>query len=1044
MGFIHFFAILTFVAIFYGMSRLGALPKVSGKIFFLVVVAAALLLRIICAICYQGFSNDTACFYGWANLAYENGLSNFYTSEAFTDYPPGFIYVLYVLGAMISIFKVSYLSGPCLLLLKLPAILCDIAAGVLVYKTANKFLKENQSILLASLYLFNPAVFLNSSIWGQVDAVFTLFVVLLCLFMTEGKTIQAYIVFGIGVLIKPQTLVFAPILLFGIVAEVLLKDFSWQRFFKNLFAGLGVIACMFLLCLPFGLEHVIVQYTSTLGSYPYVAVNAFNFWGFFGLNWMPQTDKLFFLTYEQWGTVIIVLIVLFAAFLFFKAKENASRYFTTAAFLIISMFLFSVRMHERYLFPALALLLFAYLLRPAKEIGLTYAAFSMLHFYNTAYILFFYDPQNYDRKAPLFLVVSALMVACGIFYYCTLYRYDVAKVRIAVWSGMEFYSRPGAQKKRKSSPHKKEPAIPMPSVKSMPFTWRDFAIMAVITVIYAVIALYDLGDMDAPQSDYLLQKGDTITLDLGENADPATLYWYLGYYNDVHFSLEYRFTENEQWYCANSDFTMVSVFQWSSVSLPVEARYIRLTCLSDKASLMELAFTDADSTYLTPLNTAEYSNLFDEGQLLPESISFRNGTYFDEIYHARTAYEYIHGLFTYETTHPPLGKLIMSIGILIFGMCPFGWRIMGTLFGILMVPVMYLLGRTLTKNRWLAGFATILIAADFMHFTQTRIATIDVFVTLFIMLMYYFMYKYCSLSFYDTPLKKTFIPLGASGIAMGLGIASKWTGIYAGAGLAVLFFACLYRRYREYLYAKAYPAKISNNISHRKILDTFIPNTKKTIYFCLVFFVAIPIVIYVLSYIPFVGYEEGLFAKMWSNQELMLGYHAGLEATHPYSSHWYEWPTMIRPIFYYSGIVGENLRQGISAFGNPLVWWMGIPAFIYMLYLALKKKDKIAATLCISFLAQYLPWCLVTRLTFIYHFFPSVPFIILMIMYSAAQFKKDKGTNCIAFRLGIGIYTVAAVGLFFLFYPVLSGQTVSIDFVNTFLRWFSSWVLISG
>ena len=33
---------------------------------------------------------------------------------------------------------------------------------------------------------------------------------------------------------------------------------------------------------------------------------------------------------------------------------------------------------------------------------------------------------------------------------------------------------------------------------------------------------------------------------------------------------------------------------------------------------------------------------------------------------------------------------------------------------------------------------------------------------------------------------------------MGLGIASKWTGIYAGAGLAVLFFITLYKRYSEY------------------------------------------------------------------------------------------------------------------------------------------------------------------------------------------------------------------------------------------------------
>ena len=57
-----------------------------------------------------------------------------------------------------------------------------------------------------------------------------------------------------------------------------------------------------------------------------------------------------------------------------------------------------------------------------------------------------------------------------------------------------------------------------------------------------------------------------------------------------------------------------------------------------------------------------------------------------------------------------------------------------------------------------------------MHFTQTRIATIDVYITFFVIAMYYFMYSYCTMSFYDTPLYKTFVPLGLCGICMGFGI----------------------------------------------------------------------------------------------------------------------------------------------------------------------------------------------------------------------------------------------------------------------------------
>ena len=212
-------------------------------------------------------------------------------------------------------------------------------------------------------------------------------------------------------------------------------------------------------------------------------------------------------------------------------------------------------------------------------------------------------------------------------------------------------------------------------------------------------------------------------------------------------------------------------------------------------------------------------------------------------------------------------KILISVGIAIFGMNPFGWRIMGTLFGIAMLPFLYLLWKKMTGNTPAAALACFLFAFDFMHFTQTRIATIDVYITFFVIAMYYFMYSYCSMSFYDTPLHKTFIPLGLCGVCMGLGIASKWTGVYAGCGLALLFFAHLLRRYREYLYAKAHPGKSTNGIDHKYIVKNFPNDTIKTIDFCLTFFVLIPAVIYLLSYLAFVDNSHpGLFDRMLANR----------------------------------------------------------------------------------------------------------------------------------------------------------------------------------
>ena len=134
------------------------------------------------------------------------------------------------------------------------------------------------------------------------------------------------------------------------------------------------------------------------------------------------------------------------------------------------------------------------------------------------------------------------------------------------------------------------------------------------------------------------------------------------------------------------------------------------------------------------------------------------------------------------------------------------------------------------------------------------------------------------------------------------------------------------------------------------------------------------------------------------------------------------------------------MRLGISSFGNPLVWWAGIPAFAVTFCLALFRRQKTAIFLTIGYLAQYLPWTLVDRCTFIYHYFPSVPFVVLMIGYCFLQLKKAVSTRtlyicCIA-------YAAAVFGLFFLFYPVLAGTPVSVEYVDKFLRWMDSWVLV--
>ena len=1034
---IHLFAllgILLFALAYLGTGLNRSLPKGAVWLLFL----AALMLRLFAAALSKGFDNDTACFAAWADRIYQVRPAAFYSSEVFTDYPPGYMYVLWLSGAVSHLLHLEQYSVPHLLLLKLPAILCDMACGLLLYRTASKKQTQNCAFFLCLAYLFNPAVILNSSVWGQVDSVLALIAALMCLYLVQGRMYAAYIAFGAGVLIKPHMLLFAPVLFAGFLDHVVFQEISKdaahtaalraRRIAHSCLQGLTVLGGMVILCLPFGLENVWSQYFNTVSSYPYAAVNACNFWGLWGLNWVSQDETFLGIPIRLLGWGALFAGVAGVLFLSLRSRKQRDKYPFLGALFICIAFLFSVRMHERYLYPALLLLLLAFVLRSSGLLLLCYGGFSILHFYNTADVLFFYDPADYDRRSPLIMLVSAGMLLCGALLFYTAGRLYGKNALPPI-------------RTRRAENGTSEKWSPRPSEKKNPLRRADLICMSVITLLYACVALYRLGDHRSPVTAFDMTGGQSLEFDFDGEA-PVSLASFIAPWHERNFTLEGKQNEGDPW-TSFGKITLGDVFTWQTVSVDTGMSRLRLTLQDEQASILELVFLDREGRPITPVFSSFYGNLFDETELYPQASTCQNSMYFDEIYHARTAYEFLHGLTSYENTHPPLGKILIALGVVLFGMNPFGWRIAGTFFGILMVPVVYLFARRLSKGTLLSALACVLFAFDFMHFTQTRIATIDVYVTFFVILMYYFIHRYACMSFYDTALRKTLLPLGACGICMGLGIACKWTGIYAGCGLAVIFFSVLYRRYREYVYAGRDPSGSTKGISHRKIRESFLPYTRRTILFCLVFFVAVPAIIYLLSYLPFRDYSDrGLFGRMLYNQNTMFSYHSTLKSTHYFSSPWYEWPVMIRPIWYYSRIVepaADGLREGISAFGNPAVWWAGIPAFLYMIWLWIGKRDRTAAFLTVGYMAQYLPWFFVTRITFIYHYFPSVVFVVLMIAYSFCQWKEKLSRR--AMFSFVVLYGAAAVGLFLLFYPVLSGRPVEAAFVDKYLRWFKTWVL---
>ncbi|SFF32158.1 Mannosyltransferase related to Gpi18 [Paenibacillus catalpae] len=1031
----------------------GSKPSTNGM---RIALLAAFAFRFYIAATNPGYTNDINTFIFWANHAFKDGLGNFYQEGLFADYPPGYIYVLYVLGALQSWTGIGSGSDAAIVFYKLPAIFADLISGYLIYRTAVKKLDHRAAFGLAMLYIWNPAVWMNSAGWGQVDSFFALILILAVRAITERKLERASIWFAIAVLVKPQALIFTPVFLLAYGYN--LK--SWKR----IAAGIGYGAVTFLLlAAPFiwnngGLHALYNLYRSTLSSYPYATLNAFNLYALTGGNWAKLDAHWLGVEYAAWGNIGIVFatVVSILFFAFRKQQKDLSGSFYMAIILIVTVFMFAAKMHERYMFPALLLMIFAYIEARDRRILHLLLGFSITHFINVGYVLAFSQANAFLPSSNGILIVTSLCNV-GLYVYMLYVGYDryIKGRQLPVHALTKAELALSEERLLQEVRDHEQPARRLQR--------KDWLWMSIITVVYAAIALVNLGSTVSIDSGWKADRdGQSFYVDFGKPVQISQV----NSFNGVgvgNYKWEFSSTPDQWSNPIEIEQKVGDNLKWTVNPVNQTVRYAKLTVTKRGFTMQEVAFYSEGSDRPVPIqqvvDTAESnsteedaalvgSRLFDEQSNAVYKPNYMNNSYFDEIYHARTAYENLHGIKAYENTHPPLGKLLIAVGIKLFGLSPFGWRIVGTLFGVAMLPIIYLFALQLFRKTGYAATATILLAADFMHFTQTRIATIDVYGVFFIMLMFYFMNKYREMSFYRSPLWKTLVPLFWAGLLFGIGVASKWIVIYGGAGLAVMLALVLIERYREQAAARRVLARIKEGDVlpeeevYRKVSRGFVRNTVLTLASCVVFFVVIPLAIYCLSYIPVLSVKGDTFTaeRLIEYQKHMYDYHSNLVATHPYSSQWWEWPFMKRPVWYYNG---KNLEPGqissISSFGNPLIWWTGIFAVIAALYISVKRKDKRMYVLWIAYLSQYLPWMLVPRLTFLYHYFAMVPFMILAIVYIFTRIEEGRENK----RWIRWVYAGIAVVLFIMYYPVISGMEVSKDYVMIALRHFDSWVFYS-
>lgn len=397
--------------------------KLSRELYYVIMlIVIAVSVRVICAFQYTGHSYDTSCFRSWASRLAGSGFAAFYSSDNFNNYPPGYMYVLWIIGKLNAHFGFS--TEAFNIVLKIPAMIADILSGIFVYKLAKKKFSVNKSLIILSAWLFNPAVITDSSLWGQVDILYTFFIGLMLYFIAERKLIYSYFMFAVCILLKPQSFILTPILIYGIIDQVFLRGFDKRIFLKNLIYGLAAIAMIFVAAAPFGIGYAFEQYKETLHGSEYIVQNAFNLWGALGknYNWITTSASVI-------GYILLAVSVAFTAFIFFKAQGKEKVYFT-GAFLLLCSFMLSVKMNERYAFAVMMYLLLAYIEKPSKNNALSYMLITLSQFFNIAWVLFIFE-QDFYKYYPskwiclysaINVVIFAYVIYVALKDYCNIFN----------------------------------------------------------------------------------------------------------------------------------------------------------------------------------------------------------------------------------------------------------------------------------------------------------------------------------------------------------------------------------------------------------------------------------------------------------------------------------------------------------------------------------------------------------------------------------------------------------------------------------------------
>jgi len=274
---------------------------------------------------------DTDGYSRWYDFIVRNGIRSA-LGQDFAIYTPPYLYLL-------SLVTFSRGVIPQIIAIKLIPIFFDLLNALLIYKILRlKYRAGTVPILAAAVFLVAPTVVMNSALWGQVDSLYTCFL-LACLFLLlKDRPLPAMIAFGLGLSIKAQAAFLGPFLLL----MALKKRIPWYAFGLVPLTYLAVMLPAVLAGRP--VWDVITVYLNQATELQILSHNAPNWYVF-----VPQS------TYAVSMPVGMLITAIIGVLWAYVHRNSSNRYETVlyAALVSVALTPFLLpKMHDRYFYPA--------------------------------------------------------------------------------------------------------------------------------------------------------------------------------------------------------------------------------------------------------------------------------------------------------------------------------------------------------------------------------------------------------------------------------------------------------------------------------------------------------------------------------------------------------------------------------------------------------------------------------------------------------------------------------------------------------------------